>query len=322
MTGSSIPPQTTRVVATAYGGPEVLATQTVALPEPGPGEVVLEVRAAGVNPIDWKLYSGALGADPDALPRPVGFEASGVAVAVGEGAAGPAGAIAVGDELIGYPLSGAYAGHVVADADAFVPKPATTSFEQAAGVMLAGTTAIHLLEATAVGDGDVVLLHGGSGGVGLIAIQAAIDRGARVIATASERRHDALRALGATPVAYGDGLIDRVRAAAPVGIDASLDAAGTQEALDVSLALVADRDRIATIVAGDASRAAGIKLLGAGPGADPGTELRDAARLQLTDLLARGALSIPTTSRPLSEAADSHRDSIAGHTYGKVVLIP
>jgi NADPH:quinone reductase len=322
MPDPTIPQQTIRVVATAYGGPEVLETETTAVPAPGPGQVVLEVRASGVNPIDWKLYSGMMGDDPAKLPMPIGLEASGVVIAVGANAAGAAGPVKVGDQVIGFPIAGAAAEHVLADAEALVPKPAALSFEEAGGLLLTGGTAIHTLEATAVGAEDTVLLHGGSGGVGLTAIQAAIARGANVVATASEPRHEALRALGATPIAYGSGLLERARAAAPEGYDAAIDTAGTSEALAVSLELVADRARIATIVPRDEARDAGIKVLGGGPGADPGTEIRNAARLQLTELVERGALHMPVTSRPLAEIADAHRDSMSGHSYGKVVLVP
>jgi NADPH:quinone reductase-like Zn-dependent oxidoreductase len=138
--------------------------------------------------------------------------------------------------------------------------------------MLTGVTAWHALAATDVHQGDTVLMHGAAGGVGLIAIQLAVGRGATVIATASPARHDFLRGLGAIPVGYGAGLDGRVRAAAPGGVDVALDLIGTDEALDVSLDLVADRARIATIVVTPRSREAGIKLLGGAPGADPGTE--------------------------------------------------
>ena len=321
MTGAAGKHSTNAVVATAYGGPEVLRSTTLSLPAPGPGEVLIEVRAAGVNPIDWKLYSGTMGADPGRLPMPLGFEASGVVRATGADAVGAAGPVEVGDEVIAYPISGAYADHVITDAANVVPKPAAMSFADAGGLLLTGATAVHALAATNVGAGETLLLHGGSGGVGIVTIQVAIARGARVVATASDRRHDALRSLGAVPVSYGDGLLERVRAAADA-IDAAIDAAGTAEALEVSLALVADRGRIATIVVTDAAREAGIGLLGMSPGADPGDEIRAAARLQLTELVERGELSVPTTSRPLSEAAEAHRESIAGHGYGKVVLIP
>jgi NADPH:quinone reductase len=321
MTGAAGKHSTNAVVATAYGGPEVLRSTTLSLPAPGPGEVLIEVRAAGVNPIDWKLYSGTMGADPGRLPMPLGFEASGVVRATGADAVGAAGPVEVGDEVIAYPISGAYADHVITAAANVVQKPAAMSFADAGGLLLTGATAVHALAATNVGAGETLLLHGGSGGVGIVTIQVAIARGARVVATASDRRHDALRSLGAVPVSYGDGLLERVRDAADA-IDAAIDAAGTAEALEVSLALVADRGRIATIVVTDAAREAGIGLLGMSPGADPGDEIRAAARLQLTELVERGELSVPTTSRPLSEAAEAHRESIAGHGYGKVVLIP
>jgi len=196
---------------------------------------------------------------------------------------------------------------------------------QASGLMLTGVTAAHLLAATGVRVGETVLLHGAGGGVGQMVIQLAAARGLRVIATASPARHDGLRALApdtVVPVAYGDGLIERVRAAAPDGVDAALDAVGTDEAIDTSLALVADRGRIASLVAfgraGD-----GIRLLGAGPGADPGTAIRQAARAELVQLVDAGLL-IVTVDRtyPLEEAPAAHTYLRSGHARGKIALIP
>jgi NADPH:quinone reductase len=150
-----------------------------------------------------------------------------------------------------------------------------------------------------------------------------VGRGATVIATASPPRHEFLQALGATPVVYGAGLADRVRAAAPGGIDVAIDLIGTDEALDVSLDLVADRARIATIVVTPRAREAGIKLLGGAPGADPGTEIRNAARLDLARLAGNGTLQVfVTRTYPLSQAADAHRDIMDGHATGKLALIP
>ncbi len=315
-------PLATVVLATAFGGPEVLEVVQRPLREPGAGEVLLDVRGAGINPIDWKLYSGMMGADPAALPMPVGFEAAGVVAAVGDDAVGPAGPIAVGDEVIAYQITGAYADRVVVPAGALVPKPDGLGFPEAAGLMLVGATAIHALIATAVGDGDTVLVHAASGGVGLLTVQLARLRGAHVIGTASERNHEALRALGVEPVAYGDGLLERVSALAPDGVDAVIDAAGTDEALEVSLALVADRDRIATVANFGTAAEAGIKLLGGGPGSDPGTDIRNAARLTLAELAGAGSLTLPTTTMPLAEAADAHRRAMAGGLSGKLVLVP
>jgi len=174
-----------------------------------------------------------------------------------------------------------------------------------------------------VGAGDTVLIHGGSCGVGLMAVQLAVIRGARVVATASPARHDLLTELGAVPVAYGPGLAERVAVAAPDGVDAALDLVGTDEAWDVSLGLVADRAQVATIVAFGKGLQAGIKVLGGAPGADPGTEIRYAARLPLAQLIQDGRLRVFVTQTfPLAEAAAAHRAIMRGHTTGKIALIP
>ncbi|MCW2753421.1 MAG: putative oxidoreductase [Marmoricola sp.] len=262
---------TTIVQAASYGGPESLTLAQIDLPAPGPGEVALDVRAAGVNPIDIKLYSGMMGADPAALPRRLGLEAAGVVTAVGPDAVGPEGPIAVGDEVIAFPIGGAYADQVVVPAAAVIPKPAALGWPEAGGLMVTGATAVHLLTATSVDAGDTLLVHGASGGVGLMVIQLAKLRGARVIATASPRRHEALILLGAEPVAYGAGLLERVQVVAPDGIDVALDLIGSQEALETSLALVADRSRIASIANFSTGPAAGIRCSGAARGRTPAT---------------------------------------------------
>ncbi len=314
---------TRAVFATAYGGPEVLATEDVEVPAPGPGEVTLEVRAAAVNPIDLKVYSGLLGTDESRLPIRLGGEVSGVVTAVGDDAQGPAGPVEVGDEVIGYPVDGGYTAALTVPARSVYPKPATLSFEEAAGLSLVGVTAYHLLEATGVTAGDTVLVHAASGGVGLMAAQLAVGRGATVLGTASATHHDRLRGYGVTPLVYGAGLADRVRAAAPDGVDVALDTIGTDEAVDVSLELVPDRHRIATVAAFGRAGEAGIQLLGNGPGADPGRDIRDRARLVLTDLAGQGRLQVVVAgSFPLSEVADAHRLVQGGHAGGKVVLVP
>ncbi|WP_318204948.1 NADP-dependent oxidoreductase [Streptomyces sp. SCL15-4] len=311
------------VVARAYGGPEVLSVVDVAVPEPGPGQVRIEVRAVGVNPVDHKLYSGAFGTDPANLPMRLGAEAAGVVTAVGAGATGPAGRIEVGDEVIAYRAPGAYAAAFLAPASSVVPKPAGLSWEEAGGLMVAGATATHVLEATGVREHDTVLVHGAAGGVGLMAVQLAVERGATVLGTASPAKHDLLRDLGAIPVAYGPGLADRVRAAAPDGVHAAADLVGTDEAVDVSVELVADRSRVATIAAFERGVRAGIRLLGGGPGADPGTDIRAAARLPLAEAAGAGRLRVLIAgSHPLREAAAAHRRIMTGHTTGKIVLVP
>jgi NADPH:quinone reductase-like Zn-dependent oxidoreductase len=309
------------VVATAFGGPEVLSVVEQAVEGPVADEVRVAVRAAGINPIDWKLYSGSMGTDA-ALPMRLGFEAAGVVTEVGAEAVGPAGPVAVGDEVIAYRVDGGYADELLVPASAVVPKPAAMSWEAAGGLMLAGATAVHALAAARVGAGETVLVHAAAGGVGLMVVQIAVARGARVIGTASERNHEYLRELGAEPTTYGEGLADRVRALAPDGVAAAIDCIGTDEAVDVSLELIDDRDRIVSIAAFPRGSEVGIKMIGGGPGADPGTELRNAARLQLTELVEQGKLSVRARSFALDDVAEAHRAGQAGHVTGKLVLVP
>jgi NADPH:quinone reductase len=311
------------VVATDYGGPEVLSVIDQPAGAPGPGQARIEVRAAGVNPVDYRVYSGIFGRDPANLPLRIGSEAAGVVVQVGPDAVGPAGPVRTGDEVIAYRVSGAYAADLIAPAASLLPKPAGVSWQQAAGLMLTGVTAWHCLVATGVSHGDTVLIHAGAGGVGLMATQLAALRGATVIATASPARHELLRELGAIAVSYGPGLADRVKALAPGGVDAALDLVGTDEAVDVSIELVADRTRIATIAAFRRASQEHIKALGGAPGADPGTEIRSAARLELAKLAGEGKLRVFITAMfPLAQASDAHRAIMTGHTSGKIALIP
>lgn len=314
-----MPPVNARVVvATEFGGPEVLAVVDQQVPDPQADEVRLAVRAAGVNPIDVKVYSGSMGTDHSQLPRRLGSEAAGVVTAVG-----PDSGVAVGGEVIAFRAPGAYASELVAPGEAIVAKPAGLGWHEAAGLLLTGGTAVHTLTATSVGEGDAVLVHGGSGGVGLMAVQLAHLRGARVIATASERNHDLLRSLGAEPVVYGDGLLDRLRALAPDGVDVAIDTVGNDEAMDVSLALVGDRSRIATIANFDRAPREGVKLLGNGPGADPGQDIRYGAREELARLAASGELRVVVAGVfGFDDAAGAHRQVGSGHTTGKVILVP
>ena len=311
-----------------YGTPEVLVETEVARLRAGAGEVVVDVRAAGVNPVDWKVYSGSFHAvDPAhqdaaglaaAMPS-LGLECAGVVAEVGADAVGAQ----VGDEVIMYPVTAAYADQVVVPVSSLIAKPQSLGWAEAGGLMLAGTTAAHALHAAGVGAGDTVLVHGGSGGVGLMAVQLARLAGAEVIATAAEHNHALLRELGATPVVYGPGLADRVRAAAAHPVSAAVDAAGTDEALDVSVELVGDPRRIASIT-GSARRAdAGIKLLGYGPGQDAGAEFRTSVRADLAERAGAGELRVVIAATfPLSEAAQAHVLGQSGHRPGKIILVP
>ena len=215
----------TRIVAPQdFGGPEQLALTRAPTPEPQAGGVRVAVRAVGVNPIEWKLCSGAFGTSPG----------------------------------------------------------------------------LHALETVHLDGGETLLLHGAAGGVGGLAVQ-----------------------LGAEPVAHGDGLEQRVLDLAPDGADAAIDAGGSDEALETSVALVADRSRIVTLAGFARVAELGIVGIGGGPGVDPGTAVRAAAVPQVLDLLARGEVELPVArTYPLEETAQAHLDSMEGHTRGKLVVLP
>lgn len=306
------------VVAASYGGPEVLSVVEVPKPEPGPGEVRVAVRAVGTNPVDWKLYSGNRGADQAALPLPVGMEAAGIVDAVGPGTT-----VSVGDEVIVYRGSGTYADYVIASESALTPKPVGLPWPEAAGLMLAGATAAHAIVASGAQAGDTVLVSGAAGSVGQLLVQLATVRGIRVVGTARPENHELLAKLGVTPIAYGEGLLERARAAAPEGYVAAIDLVGVEEAVEVSLALVDDPSRVVTIAAQSRAPETGMTALGMGPGQDPGTELRDAARADLAARAGRGELTVPISATyPLDEAVAAHRQLIDGHADGKIILVP
>ncbi len=190
-------------------------------------------------------------------------------------------------------------------------------------MMLTGVTAVHSLVVTGVGEGDTVLIHGASGGVGLTAVQLAVGRGARVIGTTGTAGAPLVTKYGGEPVAYGEGLLERVGQLAPKGIDAAIDCVGTDEAIDVSVAMVADRGRIATIAGFQRGFELGLRVLGAAPGADPGTDIRDAARLELVALAEAGRLEVPVVATyPLTEATEALTRLATGHANGKIVLVP
>jgi NADPH:quinone reductase-like Zn-dependent oxidoreductase len=309
----------TKVVATAFGGPDVLSVVEADVPEPGPREVVIAVKAAGINLFDYKVISGMLGADPDRLPLPVGLEVAGVVTAVGPGADGPAGPIAVGDEVVAHPVNGGYAESVVALASVVVPKPPALEWTVAGSILSVGGTAAHALQVAAAKPGETLLVHGAAGGVGQIAVQLAVQDGVRVIGTARESNHDLLRGYGVIPVTYGPGLADRVRALAPDGVGAAIDMIGTDEAVDTSLELVADHHRIVSIAAfGRAD--SGIVLIS---GDDPETHVRAEAWRRLLAGAADGSVKVVVArTYPLANAAEALQFVRDGHAGGKVVLVP
>ncbi|MER8103449.1 NADP-dependent oxidoreductase [Kitasatospora sp. NPDC094016] len=299
------------VTVTRSGGPEVLRVTEVSAPEPGPGEVRVRVFAAGVQPVDLAIREGFR--PPGAVAEPpfvLGNEFAGVVDRLGPDGSG----WQVGDEVLGFRLLESQAELVTVDAAQLVAKPAGMPWEQAGSLSASGQTAHLALTLLAVGPGDTVLVHGASGGVGTVAVQLARAWGATVIGTASERNHDYLRGLGAIPVAYGEGLVERVRAVAPQGVDAAFDAAG-RGALAASVELVADRSRIGTVVDYAEAERLGARGL-RGP--------RTAARLtELVRLWEAGGLRLKIAEAlPLERAAEAHRLVGAGHVRGKVVLVP
>jgi NADPH:quinone reductase-like Zn-dependent oxidoreductase len=312
----------TQIQYDRLGGPDVLEVVTVPDPVAPEDGVVVAVRAAGVNPIDGKLRSGDRPTPPITAPRVPGTDAAGVVLSVGSGVSD----WAPGDEVIVRGAHGAYTTHLVAPASRLVRKPAGVSWEQAAAIGVPVGTAHQVLVSLGVGPGTTLLIHGGSGSVGRAAIQLARRMGATVVATASPENHARLRELGAVPVAYGPGLLDRLRAAAPDGYDLILDAIGSDEALEASFALVDDRSRIGTIVVGPRAAELGIRAWGGGnpvPLTEDELRLRDDAYALALDLIAAGEFELDIARTfPLVEAADAARLVEAGHPGGKVILLP
>ncbi|NKZ03010.1 NADP-dependent oxidoreductase [Actinomadura latina] len=295
---------------TEPGGPGVLQTLELPVPGAGAGEVRVRVVAAGVQPFDLAVREGwSPPGTPEGFPRIPGNEFAGVVDEVGTGVT----SVRPGDEVLGNCRLNAYAEYVAVPAEALTAKPASMPWDVAGGFPAAVMTPHIALEEMGVGPGDTLLVHAAAGGVGTVAVQLARIAGATVIGTAREANHEYLRSLGAIPVAYGDGLEERVRAVAPDGVDAALDGAGG-DALDVSLNLVKDRSRIVTLV--DHARAAALGVRTTPPGKRSASRVAEAARLY-----DEGRLRIHVRAAfPLERAADAHREVGTGHGRGKVVL--
>ncbi|MGP3952917.1 NADP-dependent oxidoreductase [Streptomyces sp. 7N604] len=297
------------IVFEEFGGPEVLRLAQAPEPHPGPGQVRLRVKAAAVNPLDYKIRSGWVqDVFPTTFPAIPGMEAAGVVDEVGEGATP-----AVGDEVFGTTDTGAYATYALATVVA--PKPAELSWEEAAALPVAAETAQRVLGLLGVEDGETLLLHGAAGAVGTAAVQLAVALGATVIGTASPANHDYVRSLGAIPLAYGDGLLGRVRAVAPKGVDAVFDVAG-KGALKDSIELRGGTpDRIVTIADPSASEF-GVPF-------SAGAQRAPEALAEQARLAVQGRLRIPVDRIfPLADAAEAQAVSEAAHVRGKLVLRP
>jgi NADPH:quinone reductase len=306
----------TQWLATDFGGPEVLTQVPIDLAPPHVGEVTVEVRAAGMNPADYKHF--APGKDRSVLPLTIGYEVAGVITALGPDAEIATGDGAVGDEVVAFQILGGYATHVTAKASDVFAKPASLSFAEAANLLLVGTTAAEMLHVTGVKDGDVVLLHGAAGAVGTSALQQGRLLGARVIGTASPANFDVVERFGGVPVEYGPGLEDRVRTASGAPVDVALDTVGSDEAIEVSLDLVADRTRILTIAAATRAKSDGLRWIG---GSNPSSgRFRASQRARL--LAADGHLAVPIgATYPLDDAPTALAALMGQHPYGKLALV-
>lgn len=292
-----------------YGTPEVLSWGDAPMPHVGPGQIRVAVRGASVNPIDWKMLTGALsGGEPLAGTGYLGFDAAGVVDEVGEGVTG----LSTGDEVFGLGRN-TQAEHAVLNA--WAAKPSAIDWAVAAAAGVAGETSERGLRLLGVKARDTIFIDGGAGGVGAVAVQMAVARGARVIASASEANHDYLREIGAIPVLYGDGVGDRVRADAGGEVDAVFDVAGKTPA-DELVGLVSEASQVVS-VANFAAGQVGARVTAGGSDSRPMEALAEVA-----DLLAQNKLVIKVQTFPFERAAEPYSISQAGHVRGKLVLIP
>ncbi|WP_228993494.1 NADP-dependent oxidoreductase [Streptomyces sp. DH8] len=294
-----------KVSFAAFGGPDVLDLIEAEEPHAGPGRIRVSVRAAGVNPVDWRLREGqALGAHPVRLPSGVGLDAAGVVDEVGEGVTG----VAVGDHVFG---EGADTYAEFAVLSAWAPMPAGLSFAEAAGYPSVVETALRVIREVGVRPGQTLLVSGASGGVGSAVLQIARERGIAVIGTAGAANQDYLRALGALATTYGEGWVERVRRLGPV--HAALDLAGSGVIPDL-VGLTGDPAKVVSIADLGAPEF-GVRFSGVA-GSVPD------ALAEASALIARGRLRIPVEKAyALTEAAEAHADSRAGHTRGRRVIV-
>jgi NADPH:quinone reductase-like Zn-dependent oxidoreductase len=293
----------------AYGGPEVLTWGDAPVPAAGPGQVRIAVRAASVNPVDWKLLTGVMsGGQPLAGTGYLGFDAAGVVDQVGAGVTG----VSAGDEVFGL---GQHTQAEYAVLDAWAAKPPSIDWAVAAAAGVAGETSERGLRLLGVRAGDTIFVDGGAGGVGAVAVQMAAARGARVIASAGQANQDYLREIGAIPVLYGQGVADRVQTAADGRVDAVLDVAGKTPAGEL-ISLVSEPSQVLSI-ANFAAGQAGARVTGGSADSRPTEALAEVA-----GLLARNKLVIKVQTFPFDRAAEAYRISLGGHVRGKLVLVP
>jgi NADPH:quinone reductase-like Zn-dependent oxidoreductase len=291
-----------------FGGPEVLELADLPDPHPGPGQIRVAVRAAAINPVDWKMRQGMMGGE---LPQRTGREVAGVVDELGDGVSD----VATGDAVFGFAADGGGAAELALVAD-YAPIPSSLDFAGAAGLPVAVETAVRTLDAVGAGADTTLLVNGAAGAVGSAVVQIARARGARVIGTASEPNHDYLRSLGAEPTAYGDGLVQRVRAILPAGVDAAVDAAGGG-ALPALVQLAGGPERVVTIADYAGAQATGVQFSGG-----MGTGRAVHALREIGELIDSGRFSLPVAQTfALDQIGEAHRLSETGHVRGKLILL-
>ena len=290
-----------------FGGPEVLEIVDLPDPHPGPGQVRIAVRAAGVNASDWKKRAGLMDRQ---LPQTLGYEAAGVVDELGEGVSD----VAVGDRVFGFSAEGA-AQAELAVLSYYASIPSSLDFARAAALPAAIETATRALDRLGVGSGSTLLVNGASGSVGSAAVQLAAVRGARVIGIASPANHEYLRSLGAEPVAYGEGLVERVHALAPQGVDVALDVAGSG-VLPELIELAGSAEHVVTIADFAGAQKHGVTF----SSGDTGRAVH--ALAEIGELIESGCFALPVAQTfPLTEIAEAHRVGENGHAHGKLVLV-
>ena len=294
---------------TAYGGPEVLRWADAPVPHAGPGQIRIAVRAASVNPLDWKILTGALsGGQPLIGTGYLGYDAAGVVDELSDGVTD----VTVGDDVFG---RGQNSQAEYAVLTAWARKPSSVDWAVAAAAGVAGETAERGLRLLGVTAGDTMFIDGGAGGVGSVAVQMAVARGARVIASSSEANSGYLREIGAIPVLYGDGVADRVRDAAGGPVDGVFDVAGKTPVQEL-VSLVPEPSRVLSI-ANFAAGQAGARVSGGDADSRPMEALAEVA-----ELLAQNKLVIKIQTFPFDRAAEAFTISQGGHARGKLVLVP
>jgi NADPH:quinone reductase len=297
-----------------YGDRDVLYIADVTVPEPAAGEVVVAVRAAAINPGEASIRNGALAQRfPATFPSGEGSDLAGVVHSVGEGVT----EFAVGDEVLGWSWSrSSHAQYTSVPVTQLIRKPQQLSWEVAGSLHVVGVTAYAAVRAVAAAAGDTVAVSAAAGGVGTVVVQLLRTKGATVLGIASESNHDWLVAHGAIPVAYGDGLAERLKAAAPDGIDAFIDLFGPQY-VQLAFDLGVAPDRIETIIAWEKAMELGAKAEGSADATT--TEVLS----EMAELVASGQIEIPIAATyPLEQVRDAFAELEQRHTRGKIVLIP